>query len=71
MWCRRVLFDVVRCVVVCDVLCGVVWFVSFVCVPLLCVCVLFVICCVMVYGLSVSLCACVFACVECVCVVWL
>ena len=54
----------------CDVVCGVVWFVSSVCVPLLCVCVLFVICCV-VYGLTVSLCACVFACIECVCVVYL
>ena len=30
--------------VVCDLLCGVVWFVLFVCVPDLCACVLFVFC---------------------------
>ena len=57
------LFDVVWFVAVwflvgCDVLRGVVWCVLFVCVPRLCVCVLFVLCCVMVHGLSSSLCAC-------------
>ena len=49
-------FVVLWFAVICDVMCGVVWFVLFVCVPVLCVCVLFVICCVMVYGVSFFLC---------------
>ena len=74
-----VLFDVAWFVVVWfvavrDLLCGVVGFALFVCVLVLCVCALFVKCCVMVYGLSffvfVFVCVFVFAWFECVfCVV--
>ena len=55
------MFDVVGFVVVCAVLCGVVWFDVFASVPLLCVCVLIVICCVVVYGgfRCVRVCVCV------------
>ena len=53
-----------RVCLVCDVLCGGVWYVvcAVLCVSVLvvCVCVLFVIYCVIVYGL--------FLCADCVCV---
>ena len=54
------LFEVAWCVVawfvaVCDFMCGVVWFVLFVCSGVVC-CALFVRCCLMVNGLCVFVC---------------